>query len=53
MALVNEKNLDNPVFSIQNLRKPYHMLDNVTRKQLNVTLEKHKKIDEKFLNNRI
>lgn len=41
------------MFSISNLRKPYHMLDNVTRKQLSLTLTKHKKIDEKFLDNRI
>ena len=41
------------MFSISNLRKPYHMLDNVTRKQLSVTLTKHKKIDENFLENRI
>ena len=28
----NEQSLENPMFDIQNLRKPYHMLDARTKK---------------------
>ena len=52
-ATRNEKSIENPVFTISNLRKPYHMLDPTTRKQLDKTCEKHKKIDDKFLDERI
>lgn len=41
------------MFEIKNLRKPFHMLDLITKKQLKNTTEKHKKIDNAFLNQRI
>ena len=49
----NQSNLTNPMFSIQSLRQPYHMLDALTKKQLNQTIETHKKIDEVFLDRKI
>ena len=41
------------MFVIDNLRQPYHMLDALTKKQLNRTIETHKKIDESFLDSKI
>ena len=41
------------MFAIDNLRQPYHMLDALTKKQLNRTIETHKKIDESFLDSKI
>ena len=41
------------MFSIENLRQPYHMLDATTKKQLNRTIETHKRIDDRFLENKI
>ena len=45
--------IDNPLFEINQLRNPVHMLDSMTRKQLEKICEKHKKLDEYFLDNYI
>ena len=29
---VNEKSLENPMFDIKNLKRPFHMLDTLTKK---------------------
>ena len=52
-ATRHELSLDNPVFSISNLRQPYHIMDAMTKKQLSKTTHKHKKIDDKFLAEKI
>jgi len=41
------------MFSLTSLRKPYHMLDLITKKMLNKTMLEHKKMNEKFLDERI
>ena len=41
------------MFSLTSLRKPYHMLDQITKNQLDKTMLEHKKINEKFLDERI
>ena len=48
-----EKSLENPMFSIQTLRQPYHKLDHFTQEQVKKTAGKHKMISEKFLNEQI
>lgn len=49
----NEKSLENAMFAVSNIRKPYHMLDSWTKKQLEHTVEKYKRIDDKFLDEKI
>ena len=41
------------MFAIDNLRQPLHFLDATTKKQLDKTTQKHKRIDEAFLTQRI
>ena len=41
------------MFAIDNLRQPLHFLDATTKKQLDRTTQKHKRIDDAFLTERI
>ena len=41
------------MFAIENLRQPLHFLDATTKKQLDRTSQRHKRIDDAFLTERI
>ena len=41
------------MFAIDNLRQPLHFLDATTKKQLDKTTQRHKRIDDAFLTERI
>jgi len=52
-AEANERSIVHPILDIKDMRQPYHLMDATTKKQCNIIAKKYKKIDEKFLRERI